>query len=264
MGCLGKVILVGLVYMMINLLGAAKGCNLTVLGTEHKTGSFFFRTLVKALTKNSCFGCKAKWIGHFQFPIEPSKQYVFSVRNPFAMVTSGYRYHKRGDEDVKISATPKTARAYFLTHGLENLRNKASEVGLPSFGAGETYAHYLQRVDERDGLLAQMLRNEPIWLPNTVYMAQQRGIKNVLVTCLEESERRGAEEVYREILSFLKVAAPCGNKVVLSAVGNANATRAEHGTDRSQDAAQQEIVKELDARYFGGKFANASEIIDCS
>mmetsp|Transcript_6474 Transcript_6474/g.18344 ORF Transcript_6474/g.18344 Transcript_6474/m.18344 type:complete len:280 (+) Transcript_6474:100-939(+) len=259
------------VWVVLALVGSTGRCHCENwdinFGAEHKTGTFLLQDVIHFLRQSRACDEKERQSvsginSHFHQRILRNRKYVLMVRDPFAVVSSGYRYHLGGAEDVVMRGKGEKRTLYI---GLNHLFARGESLGLPRAEEKEGYVHYLRRLNETEGILAQMLRSEKTYMPNIVYMAQQRGKSNVLVTCLEQVEQSGTDWFYRRVLSFVNFSVPCVERrgTLSKALESGNRTRNGHGTSHDRDEIQQRIARDLDLRYFDGEFAAAAATIAC-
>jgi len=143
------------------------------------------------------------------------------VRDPIDLIASAYLYHKQAPKvekwahlplDLPLSATPKAARSQ--TESGRVRVAKAAESGLLAPYVGkETYAQYLNRTDEVNGVKAELHRARDD-LHNIFNAATDAAATNATAAdprvrtmnvCLEAFSARSEEalrEYWREILRF--------------------------------------------------------------
>ena len=180
------------------------------------------------------------------------------MRDPLAMVASGYAYHARGSERQALlfrdlgerggDLAPFTRPEALAPYGLPPARSR-----------DESYVDYLGRLDTERGLLAEMVRVEAWDLHEAVESVRTtRRYAGFHSVCLERfmGAKQGFDDAVADVLRWLDVA-PRGSFDDLYLAGGAHATPHDDRGDLEALAAAH------DDAYFDGAFRNASREIGC-
>jgi len=204
-----------------------------------------------AYFSHRCLNC-------FEGALLPGSRVVNVVRDPLAMVASGYAYHARGSERQALlfrdlgerggDLEPFTRPEALAPYGLPPARSR-----------DESYVDYLGRLDTNRGLLAEMVRVEAWDLHEAVESVRTtRRYAGFHSVCLERfmGAKKGFDDAVADVLRWLDVA-PRGSFDDLYLAGGAHATPHDDRGDLEALAAAH------DDAYFDGAFRNASREIGC-
>lgn len=138
--------------LIVGVLGVTANVKL-MIGANHKSGSRLSAYFQGALFRAPCptnVTVKPRNY-HFGGPIQiRDVHYVIFQRNPFAMIASGYEYHKRGLESW--------IRSPMGSIGTGSIARNWMRYDIARPEKGESYLKYLNRIPQRDGLIAESLR----------------------------------------------------------------------------------------------------------
>jgi len=263
---------------------------MVMFGSNHKSGTVLSQKAAKlvctalggpectklAHPKSDGTGhcCNVTQSPHFDGTLAPGPlawRVVNFARRPRSQVASGYLYHLAAPRGERWAHRP-------LSEGFDS-KHPAGEDGrlavayaaedaahsLPPFAPGESFVDYLNRVPERDGVAAEMVRGSASDLPNILSAA---GAPDVLTVCLESfmGPPELAADAWRAVLAHSGVAADVGGGRLLGKLtalgGRAEGHGTEHGTDKR--ARVSATAGELDADVFGGSvLAELERVLGC-
>ncbi|KAH8056303.1 hypothetical protein JL722_7608 [Aureococcus anophagefferens] len=143
----------------------------------------------------------------FEGALRPGSRVVNVVRDPLAMVASGYAYHARGSERQALlfrdlgerggDLEPFTRPEALAPYGLPPARSR-----------DESYVDYLGRLDTNRGLLAEMVRVDAWDLQAVESVRTTRRYAGFHSVCLERfmGAKKGFDDAVADVLRWLDVA----------------------------------------------------------
>lgn len=197
------------------------GQSMRLLGANHKTGTFLALNVNKGIKQSRVYGAcltaaltqvDVHYAGldrneaYLNFGKGHGYRVVALVRDPFELFVSGLLYHAAGMEPwckMKMGdQNSKATREAQHNFGIVSLLNAAPKhPKLPTPQRTESYARYLNRVDARSAMYAEILRSGHRELPS-LHTALRESIidDNIILLCLDafSAPKNGTFDPYRE------------------------------------------------------------------
>lgn len=206
------------------------------------------------------------WHPDQSIPLRPSDRLVNFIRDPVAIVVSGYLYHLAGNEAGLMAFGDGGERGGDLAQFLEP--GAVGKYGLPTASGAANYPTYLQSLTREQGVLAEMLRTQAWDLPEMVasFTAVEcshpgKGKGTYINVCLEDlmGDRAGFDAAMARVVEHLGV--PTGAHYNLT---HMYGYQGPHSTSESMHAEVQALVEKLDEEHFDGVFGRTSRLMPCA